>query len=258
MKERTDSERNYGDVDVLKFKFSGIPIGRLLESSTNLSEDQKTREGLNKASKALKKGGLIILDTHHARFDVLATGINILRQLNIDRCIIPSSIKNLNNPLLKDFYEGLNKIKGLELFPTYRKAEYVSEDEKKMYENMNEEERLDKNNEYIVRATEILKEPKSIVFLAVYGGFNRPYGGTIPHGVEKILKTGNPAICTLSVYGKRFLPITTYLSNDLISFDKNSQNSDMYKTITKEHKRIAERVGFSKDYFEYKNNNAIK
>jgi hypothetical protein len=251
MKERNDSEYNRGNINLSKVKFVGIPVGRLLDHAAILGSDQETLEGLRKAREVLEEKGLIVLDVHHARFDVFASGLNLFKALDIDKCVIPSSIKNLNRPLISNYVDELRKMKGLEIFPTFRKAKYVSEDERRIYKDMPEEERKMKNNAYVERALEILNEPRSVVFVAVYGGLNRPDGESIPHGIETILRTGNPALCTLSVYGKRFLPITTYLSGDLLSFNKNSLNRDMYTTITAVHGRIAARVNFDTDYFNY-------
>jgi hypothetical protein len=251
MKERDDIEDKTGNINLSKFKFGGIPIGFFLEQATKVAPDQETHNGLKKARAAVKERGIIVLDTHHSRLDVFATGLNMLKVLDINNCVIPSSIKNLNHPIVKIFVDDLRKIKGMEIYPTFRIAGYVAEDERKMYENMPEEERIAKNDEYVKRAVEILHKPKSMVFVAVYGGFNRPHKGLIPSGIETILKTGNPALCTLSLYGKRFLPVTTYTSEDLLYFNENSLNKDMFIKITEEHKKIAGRMGFDKKYFGY-------
>src|SRR4030042_6101982 len=140
MIEKDDLEYDPGKINLSKVKFGRIPVGRLLDHTARLGSDQETLEGLRKAREVLEEKGLIVLDVHHARFDVFVSGLNLFNALDIEKCVIPSSIKNLNRPLISNYVNELNRIKGLEIFPTFRKAKYVSEDERRMYKDMPEEE----------------------------------------------------------------------------------------------------------------------
>jgi len=249
MKEKLNNDDAENIFDLRNVRIGFIPVGKMLEPTSRLSFDRETQNGVREAKEILKKKGLFILDAHYGRLDVLGTGINMARELNFKTCIVPSSFVNLERPILTKFYKALRE-QGIALLPTYRKSSIVPEKERKKVEEMPEEEVLMKNNIWKVKTRQVLPLPGSVVFIAVYGGMNKP-GGYIPYGTEEVLKIGNPALCTLTVYNKRsFVPMTTYTSGECLVFDEKSSNHDMYEKILAEHRKIAGRAGFDPDYFK--------
>ena len=249
MKERLNNDDAENNFDLRNVHIGLIPVGKILEHTSRLSFDGETQNGVREAKEILKKKGLFILDAHYGRFDVLGTGINMARELNFKICVVPSSFANLERPITTKFYKALRE-QGIALLPTYRKSKIVPEEERKIVEAMPQGEVLMKNNVWIDRTRQVLPQPGSVVFIAVYGGMNKP-DGYIPYGTEEVLKIGNPALCTLTVYNKRsFIPMTTYTSGECLIFDEKISNHEMYERILAEHRKIAVRAGFDPGYFK--------
>ena len=128
-------EYNGGQIfNLSEVRVGRLPIGRMLEHASFLSEDEDTHEGIGKAREALDEHGLVVLDVHHGRFDPVGTGINLARELNFETCVVPSSFANLQRPVLDRFYDALRD-QGIQLMPTYRKSSAAPEGEREIVDN---------------------------------------------------------------------------------------------------------------------------
>ena len=233
----TSPQVNFGEL-----KYWGFPLGELMIHFTHLSEDSYTRQGLSKARDLLQNRGLIILDAHLTPLDIIATGIAVSENIELEGCIVPVSTYDFYFPFFrKGFFGRINKMDGFELYPVCRVSDSKSWRHKFFFpQELTTRKKREAVLAYHRRTLEVIEEPHKVVLVAAYNGVNQ-LGNELAGGVERILESGCPALASLAVFDRELLRYKVFLSEDLLQFSQVSQKDEMHTLIHSSHLRLLEK-----------------
>lgn len=237
------AEQEYTRVDFRTLRYGTVRLGNFLHTHIEASSDGATREGLNAARTALEEGGLVILDAHLKFGDIIATGIEITKHIDIQSCVAAVSAYDYQHPLFrKRFFSELGLIPGVELFPIYRTDDERYSKRKIMYQRAVAENTMSEAVlRYYRRTLQAIKTPHEIVLVAAYNGVGR-MGSGLASGVAKLLERGTPALCSLAKWSWRERKYRVYLADTLLSFSPRANTSDMQHLMYAQHRKLFARA----------------
>jgi hypothetical protein len=237
------AEQENTRVDFRKLRYGTVRLGNFLHTHIEASPDDATREGLNAARAALEEGGLVVLDAHLKFGDIIATGIEITKQIDIQSCVAAVSAYDYQHPLFRRrFFSELGLIPGVELFPIYRTDDERYSKRKIMYQRAVAQDSMSEAVlRYYRRTLQAIKTPHEIVLVAAYNGVGR-MGNELASGVAKLLERGTPSICSLAKWSWREGKYRVFLSDKILPIRPQMSKDDMQHLMYAQHRLLFARA----------------
>ena len=207
-----------------------LPTGRLLNWRSEL--DPRSNRGIELARKVLNKEGLVILDAHLGTLDIMATTNEMTMNLPLEKVVMPVAGYNWFAPIARNIMRGIDvPEKGLLTLPVYRKEEWIGGGWWRVWRTLylkrfNRMHTRWFNMYFVLSALKAIRRPNQAVVVAPYGG-PASYGSTVRRGVAKVLRTGAPAIATLSVFDWRHLKYRVYVLPYIMRFKRFSSLAEI-------------------------------
>ena len=231
-------------VNFRDLRYGLLPVGELLIRLTEVSGDVHTQEGLSKASAMLSQRGMVVLDAHLAPFDIIATSIALSEGLKVRSCVAPVSAYDYYFPIIRrGFFSRLGKINGVELFPVYRDQD-LEHWKNKPFQPPKQDwrQRREAVLSYYRRSLSAVAEPGSLVVVAAYNGVNR-LGEDLANGVSRLLKSGSPALCSVSRFDQKSGKFRLFTAEDLLEFPQEVTRNELHRAVHTQHREILGRIG---------------
>ncbi len=198
-----------------------VPLGRLFVALSRLqghdpfSKSPVTHPGIIDAQDALGRSGVLILDAHPTRAGIIASGVQLVDNLNASRVSAPATIKHTEKGIGSIAIKMIDRVPGVEIIPVVRKKDKTK--------SLTDKDRKAINQEYIEKVLEALHTPGHIVVIAPFGVlYKNRKGMPIKGGVNGVLDifTG-PVFCTWS--DRHWGKFTTLMSTRPLSLAGKSQ-----------------------------------
>lgn len=209
---------------------------------TFIKKRSKTHDKYSKRAQNITKiskyGGLIILDAHQNALDIFASAASVAKISKFNNIILPVTAYDYFFPFTGLFLDKIQKDDLLNIFPVFRYEETLFNNWNRIKKPFfpNDINGKDLNRSYLKMSTKALKKPQNIVVVSPYGGI-KPLGSKIRSGVNKLLKTGAPTICTWTKFSFKNMRYETSISTP-IHFNAKSTDEYIRETITLKFRQI--------------------
>lgn len=241
-----------GRVDPRQLHVGFLRAGDALMDRSKLSPDYETRNGIEQALDVLESGPILIFDAHRTWMDIGFSAARLTGELPIKKYVIPYAA------YLRDrrFYRPLvlnigHQVDGVEMMPVVREEDQIGYDGEFAVRPrgvaFTKEETSVLNRAYMKEALDLIKEnqPMTAIFLAPYAS-RRTYRKWFRVGVLGLVKKGLPVLATLSKKDSAFkLDHTTFVSGELLKFDKNSLNANIIERFDEQFRELERRASIS-------------
>ena len=233
-----------------ELRYYGLPVGKWMERLFTLYGDRESLAGLGEARKELDRRGLLILDAHLTPLDIIASGVCLSWHLPISTCVLPvSAYDESSNPQSRWFFSRLGTIPGVEVYPVYRQEDQGYKGRREAYQAAVDENLVSESNvRFFRRSLLAVKTPHEAVLINPYNGVNR-FGAELAPSVRKLMQVGMPGLCTLSIPDGSLctkdgneLSYQTFVSDNVLRFTRDTENTAILDAIIHQHERLAQRA----------------
>ena len=242
------SEMEHTRVDFRGLRYGAIRLGNFLNSHIEVSADAATQQGIRTARTALEDGGLIVLDAHRKFGDIIATGIELSKHIDITTFVAAVSAYDFQHWFVRRrFFRELGNIPGVELYPVFRDDDKNDPKRRRYYEKTHKNNISDVANirRYFRRSIETVNSPHHVLLVAAYNGVGRMEKKGLSKGAALLLKHGSPALCTLTMWSWRDRMYRVYVSDSLLRFSGETDGTHMHDAILARHRLL---LGRSESY----------
>ena len=235
--------QQYKRQPVKKTRIGWLPIGYLIDRMSDLDEESKI--GLCEANTLLKSEGILVLDAHRETFDILMSVALVTDHLTVSRIVFPVAAYLYYTPIMSRIVRGFDKL-GIDVHSVYRKEERERNFHNMIYrqfypKEMTEADIKEMNEKYLIKAEMALRTPHQAVVFTPFGGV-KSFMNKVRHGVARLLASGSPVICSLSMRRSRRMRYVTYFSKKPFRFEPGELRSRMNARVRKEFEGLMNRA----------------